>query len=52
MKICTKCKEEKLLDVFVKNENTCKSCRKEYNRQWQLKNKDHRKEHLLEYGKQ
>jgi len=54
LKICTKCKLEKSLDCFCKNNhfkdklnNLCKDCQKEKWNEWYSKNKEQRKEYKL-----
>jgi len=37
-KICNRCKEEKNIEVFAKDRNTCKGCAKEYRREYLLPN--------------
>ena len=62
MKICSKCKQEYPLDMFVKNKQckdgyagTCKNCQNEYSRKWKRENKDRiapirRKQYAESYG--
>jgi hypothetical protein len=47
-KVCSKCKQEKLLDLFTKNKSRpdgkddyCKVCKRAYNKSLYLKNKSH-----------
>ena len=55
LKVCSTCKEEKPVSSFHKNKSQydglngkCKVCRKEYDKQWCLKNRDK----VLEWKKQ
>lgn len=41
-KQCVKCK---VLIPITRKDNHCRECRREYNRQWEAKNKDKRKKH-------
>ena len=34
IKLCSKCKEEKPLTEYYKNQNQCKDCKRAYNREW------------------
>lgn len=51
MKICTKCNQEKLALHFTKNRSDCKACRKEYQKQYYLKNINVEKEKRKIYYK-
>lgn len=49
MKICNKCKVEKLLTDFYKNKNICKACRKIYDKDYYQKNKSEIDEYQKNY---
>ncbi len=55
-KICTKCKKEKNIESFYKRKTFkdgyttwCKGCYKEYNQEWENKNKSQREEYHKNY---
>jgi len=45
VKTCSKCGETKPIDEFIKNENVCKICRSQYDKEYRLKNKEKIKEY-------
>ena len=57
-KVCTKCKQWKLLEEFNKNKHhkdgrqyECRECTKKYNKQWRENNIDHVKEYKKQWNK-
>ena len=47
MKKCSKCKLEKDLTDFTKNQYSCKSCNRKYDKEYQIKNQEKLKEYRL-----